>query len=114
MNSLKVLLLLISLIISQSVFSQNYGTISKPPQTNCNYKNLGGALPDSIPIIFASDIISTKDYNEHTLTISPDGKEIFFTRDPLNVWSLKVINGKWSLPEKTELNLCSLKSEVFW
>jgi hypothetical protein len=78
--------------------------------SNSNYLNLTppgntipNVLPDSIPLIFAPGIVSTNDCNEHTLTISPDGREIYFTRDPLNIWSLKVIDGKWSLPEKTEL-----------
>jgi Tol biopolymer transport system component len=104
MNPLKVLLLLILLFLGQFGFGQNYHAAGKAKNTNRNYQDLGNVLPDSIPIIFAPGIISRKDYNNHTLTISPDGKEIYFTRDPLNIWSLKVIDGKWSSPKKTEPN----------
>jgi len=103
MNLLEVLLLLILLVIGQSAFSQNHDVTGKAKNANPNYQDLGNVLPDSIPLIFAPGIVSTNDYNEHTLTISPDVKEIYFTRDPLNIWSLKVIDGKWSLPEKTEM-----------
>ena len=104
MNSSKVLLLLMLLAICKFAFGQNQPANSKAKNAIFSYRDLGNVLPDSIPLVFAPGIISAKDYNNHTLTILPDGKEIFFTRDPLNIRSLKVIDGKWSSPKKTGLN----------
>ena len=43
---------------------------------------LGQTPPGSTPVIFAPGIVSTAGKNEHTLSFSPDGTEMFFTRDP--------------------------------
>jgi len=43
---------------------------------------LGLTPPSNKPVLFAPGIISTVGNNEHTLSVSPDGNEIYFTRDP--------------------------------
>ena len=48
------------------------------PILNGNY--LGQETPDLIPELFAPSIVSTKEFNDRDLTISPDGKQIFFAR----------------------------------
>lgn len=54
---------------------------------NCQFKSelnrgayLGYEPPGSEPELFAPSIISTRDAKEFAITISPDGKEIYFTR----------------------------------
>jgi len=41
---------------------------------------LGQALPGLEAVMFAPDVISTKEYVELTSTFTPDGKEFYFTR----------------------------------
>lgn len=43
-------------------------------------KYLGQKPPNDIPVLFAPGIISTKEYNDRDLTISLDGKQMFFSR----------------------------------
>jgi Tol biopolymer transport system component len=43
---------------------------------------LGQTPPGNTPVLFAPGMVSTDGYNEHTLSVSPDGNEIYFTRDP--------------------------------
>ncbi|MCP4181481.1 MAG: hypothetical protein GY756_27270 [bacterium] len=66
---------------------------------------LGQKLPGTTPEIFAPGIISTDMY-ERDLTITPDGKEIYFTVQlgPRHKWKSHIvcveqINGVWSKPE---------------
>ena len=67
-------------------------------QSTCNY--LGLKAPGTTPEIFAPGIISTPGKNEHTLTISSDGNEIYFTRDPeRKTYVLKKDSLGWSTPQ---------------
>jgi hypothetical protein len=60
---------------------------------------LGLAPPGNTPVPFASGIISTVGNNEHTLSISPDGNEIYFTRDPVRkTFVMRLQGNKWSDP----------------
>jgi len=66
------------------------------------YDYLGNTVPDSIPLLFAPDIVSTQGNNEHTLSISPDGNEIYFTREPeRRTYVIKKNGTEWSTPQLT-------------
>ena len=66
---------------------------------------LGQTPPGSTPVIFAPGIVSTAGKNEHTLSFSPDGTEMFLTRDPDRVTMVmrRQENGEWTEPQ-TALN----------
>lgn len=61
---------------------------------------LGQTLPDSVPVLFAPEFVSTG-LNEGTITFTPDGKEcywsILFSGFETIVTS-KIINGQWTRP----------------
>jgi hypothetical protein len=74
---------------------------------------LGMPLASDTPVVFASDIVSSK-YLEHSPAVfSPDGNELYWwinrPPDSLNKewdsWGLKMkrINNRWTVPVKTEL-----------
>ena len=68
---------------------------------------LGMKPPGDLPELFAPGIVSTKEYNDRDLTISPDGKQLFFARtktdnnDDYNydIMYSEFINGIWSDPQ---------------
>jgi hypothetical protein len=53
--------------------------------------------------IFAPGIVSTDMYNHCTITVSPDGAEIYWAMAPLDaprrIYCSKVLHGTWSRPE---------------
>ncbi len=64
----------------------------------------GQELPGNIPQIFAPGIVSTDMYNHSSISISPDGKEIYWAMAPLDTprriyYSFIQNNGLWSEPE---------------
>jgi len=64
---------------------------------------LGQKRPGSIPEIFAPGILSLG-FHEHNITISPDGKEIFFVAAASDfsrylIMTTKLKNNAWSMPE---------------
>jgi hypothetical protein len=66
---------------------------------------LGQTPPGDVPQIFASDIVSVNNRYEYGLSVSPNGKEIFFTcEEPGNGLMRIVKEGKtWSLPQLANL-----------
>ena len=62
---------------------------------------LGQKSPGMTPEIFAPGIICTG-FNERDITISPDGKEIYYgflTGRHITIMQTKLINGRWTEPE---------------
>jgi hypothetical protein len=57
--------------------------------------------PGTTPQLFAPGIVSTQGNNEHTCSFSPDGTELFFTRDPeRTTYTMKLQSGSWTAPER--------------
>jgi len=66
---------------------------------------MGQSIPKKIPKPFGLGIISNFASNEHTCSISPDGKEIYFTRDPdRKTFVVKRNNNEWGRPEPVGFN----------
>lgn len=66
-------------------------------RSGSNYLNL--TAPGKTPVLFAPATISTVGNNEHTLSVSPDGDEIYFTRDPLRrTFVVKRQGNAWGNP----------------
>jgi len=62
---------------------------------------MGLEPPDDTPIIFAPGIISTDVYNHASVTMNPDGTEIYWASDNDSIghrviWYSRLKNGKWS------------------
>jgi hypothetical protein len=64
---------------------------------------LGQRPPGMIPEIFSRGIVSTDMYNHCTVSISPDGTEIYWAMAPLDaprrIYCSKIVNGTWTRPE---------------
>lgn len=64
---------------------------------------LGQKLSGNSPEIFAKSIVSTDLCNHSSISISPDGKEIYWAMAPLDsparIYISRDINGVWSKPE---------------
>ncbi len=79
---------------------------------------LGQKPPGTTPMLFAHDIISTIEYNDRDLTISPDGTQLFFSRTKTgnnedydyDIFYSEIKNGVWTKPEKAWF--CSEYGEV--
>ena len=91
---LKVILAIFCLFYIKAIKSQNLENAIF--EQDCN---------DSIPMIFAPEIVSTQ-YAEFGITIMPDYPEIYFTRrgaepNPRSgkIMLVKKINGIWQKPE---------------
>lgn len=72
------------------------------------YSLISEVVPDTTPLIFAPDFISFPDRYEFGITISKNGKQIFFGVDPEfdlqtpgvhKIWQTSFINDKWTEPE---------------
>ena len=75
----------------------------KPGQnTGLKGPYLGQSPPGLKPELFAPGIISVYGSNENTVTISPDGKEIYFGKEP-GIWVCKLTEKGWTAPEKTNI-----------
>jgi len=61
---------------------------------------LGQTPPVNEPLKFAPGIVSN-DRNHSSVAISPDGKELYWTKvkDIRKIWFSKLENGKWTKPE---------------
>ena len=63
---------------------------------------LGQEKPGVEPALFAPQIISTPDFNERDMTISLDGKELYFSRAPVNnvmsIMTMKETDEGWTEP----------------
>ena len=66
-------------------------------------KYLGQNPPGVKPEIFAPGIVSTDMYNHSSISISPDGKEIYWAMglldSPRHIYCSRLVNGFWSNPE---------------
>lgn len=77
---------------------------------NCKCQNnvydyLGQELPGNTPRVFAPGIVSTNGNNEHTLSFSHNGTEIYFTRDPeRNTYVVRKTDDGWLQPEQAHFN----------
>ena len=64
---------------------------------------LGQKPPGMTPELFAPWIVSTDMYNHCTVSISPDGTEIYWAMAPLDaprrIYISKIANGTWTQPE---------------
>lgn len=65
----------------------------------------GEKLPGTQPVVFAPGIVSTDDHFENSCTFTPDGKEIYFTRNAglrsdgeCRIMVCKLEKGRWTLP----------------
>lgn len=87
------------------IFMYSLGTYAQNNEANSNMKIFDNP-PDTIPQIFAKDLISILDRYEYGLAISPDYNEIFFTAvnpgDGLMV-TRKLDDDSWSIPETANL-----------
>jgi hypothetical protein len=75
---------------------------------------LGQSLPDSIPAVFASGVISAADYRLHGVpAVSPDGNEIFWPVIPPALMHTVRTDSGWSTPNEFALDLRGVGSPVF-
>jgi len=63
---------------------------------------LGQAPPRGKPELFAPGIVSVFGSNDNTVTISPDGKEIYFGKEA-GIWVCRLTDQGWTAPENTGL-----------
>jgi len=87
----RLIFLFLLIIYSSALFSQ--------VESSSSY--LGQKPPGAIPELFAPGIICTG-FNERDITISPDGKEIYYgllTGKHITIMLTKLVNGKWTEPE---------------
>ncbi len=68
---------------------------------------LGQAPPGMTPKVFAPGFVSTEGAAEYSITFSPDGNEIYFSRYTLangtdTTWVTRQVNGAWTLPAVAE------------
>jgi Tol biopolymer transport system component len=79
----------------------NYG-LSAQEQS---WQYLSQTLPEETPVIFAPGIVSIEGRYEYGLSVSPDGKEIFYTTDsPGDGLTVTKWDGsKWTTPETANL-----------
>lgn len=75
---------------------------------NCNSSKdssdyLGQPLPDSIPSIFAPDLVSIKGRFEHGISFTPDNQELAFgilkENDEGEIFHSHKVNGSWTQPK---------------
>ncbi|MEW6193616.1 MAG: hypothetical protein AB1521_00490 [Bacteroidota bacterium] len=80
-----------------------------PAQSSKTFPNLSGEYlgqkpPGIVPELFAPGIVCTG-FNERDVTISPDGKEIYFgllTGRHITIMATKLVNGIWTEPEAAQ------------
>jgi hypothetical protein len=61
---------------------------------------LGQILPENEPLVFARDIVTgqTEGSNHSSISISPDGKEIYWALNQ-QIWTTGQKNNRWKMPE---------------
>lgn len=96
MKRILAILSVIMLTISCSVSQQN-----SIPGLIGPY--LGQKPPGAIPQTFAPGIVTTDYFNHSSVSMTPDGNEIFWSMAPLDsalrIYSSKRVDGKWTQPE---------------
>lgn len=87
-------------------------SIEKEQQPNSNASYLDQEVPGNTPILFAPGIVSTQHFEHSSITISPDGNEIYWTRiemplspdNPHKIMFSRRIDGVWSDPEEASFS----------
>ncbi|MEL7001667.1 MAG: hypothetical protein AAFN93_02915 [Bacteroidota bacterium] len=95
--------LILSIVLSGNVFAQE-----EHASTLIQQSYLGQTPPDTIPIIFAPNLISLPDRYEFGSVFSKDGTEFYFGVDTnfsqqvagrLEIWFTELKDGVWSAPK---------------
>lgn len=81
-------------------------------QPTINVSYFDQEVPGNTPILFAPGIVSTQHFEHSSITISPDGNEIYWTRiemplspdNPHKIMFSKRIDGMWSVPEEASFS----------
>ena len=72
--------------------------------------------PGSIPEVFAPGIVSVNGRYEYAVSFTPDLEEIYFTAhdkgESASVYFSKLVDGKWTNPEKANLTRGEKKAEM--
>ena len=91
---MKKLICIISviLVITTSIIAQQ----KEFPKLTGPY--LGQKIPSKEPILFAPGIVSNG-RNHSSVTISPDGKELYWSGQERKIWYTMLENGRWTKPE---------------
>jgi len=85
-------------------------------------KYLGQKTPRTKPLLFAPQIVSTKEYNDRDLTISPAGDQLFFARTKTgkkddydyDIMYSEMQEGIWSEPKKAWFSSSYAEVEAFF
>jgi len=116
MKTLKSILLIAALIFESTI---TYCQTNQKDFPELKGPYLGQTPPKSTPKVFASGIVSTSMNNHCSISISPDGTEIYWAMSPLDtpqrIYFSRIVNGIWSKPEivpftKTENGDCPVFS----
>ena len=89
----------------------NEGILSQQSRfTKLTGPYLGQKAPGAIPEVFAPGIVSTEAYNHASITVNPDGTEIYWASDNASIghrviWYSKYANGRWSDAMITEFTM---------
>jgi len=89
--------IIIALIICLNINAQQLDTKSMDSAYFGTY--LGLEEPDLIPKIFAPGLISGKGRMHSFISFAPDMKTIFWATIPPKIMMMRMIAGKWTLPE---------------
>jgi hypothetical protein len=92
-------------LIDTQLYEARHETRTKmryEPGTNTGLKGpyLGQKLPGMKPELFAPGIVSVYGSNENTVTLTPDGKELYFGKEA-GIWVCKLTDEGWTAPENT-------------
>ncbi len=111
------------LIIGALLISCNQTEVSQSNAQNRNKSKfselkgpyLGQKPPGTTPEVFAPGIVSIKEKSECNITVSPDLKEIYFSRRSTQtrdyrIWYSRLENGKLTIPEKAPFTYNCLES----
>ncbi len=63
---------------------------------------LGQPPPGRTPVLFAAGIVSVYGSDENTLTVTPDGREIYFGKEAA-IWVCRLTGTGWTAPQRTEI-----------
>ncbi|MBN2244547.1 MAG: hypothetical protein JW755_01745, partial [Candidatus Aminicenantes bacterium] len=85
------------------IFSVLLVTAANIPVQEKNFLTLTGPYlgqkpPVKEPVLFAPGIVSNG-RNHSSVTISPDGKELYWSGAERKIWFTELVNGRWTLPE---------------
>jgi Tol biopolymer transport system component len=114
---MKKAIILFAVILLQFSFANCQNSHNDFPVLKGLY--LGQIPPGSAPKVFAPGIVSTDMINHSSISISPDGNEIYWAMSPLDtpsrIYFSRMVNGVWSEPEiaaftKTEDGDCPVIS----